>query len=260
MSALDRFQALQFGWRDVLDIIIVGFVIYNVLLLIRGTRAMQMTVGLLAIGAAYFVSRAFDLLALEAVSREVLFYLPFAIIVLFQHEIRRALASFGRNPLVSFLSHAPSTTHLDEIVKACSNLASHRIGALVAIEGTQSLRTYSESGKALDALVSSELLQNIFIPNTPLHDGAVIIQADRIVAAGAFLPLSSNADISRDFGTRHRAAIGLSEETDAFVIVISEETGAIGVAVEGVLHEDLGGPALRDFVSLYVTQGKRVRA
>ncbi|MEO8215682.1 MAG: diadenylate cyclase CdaA [Acidobacteriota bacterium] len=260
MNALARFHALQFGWRDVLDILIVGFVMYNVLLLIRGTRAMQMTVGLLAIGVAYFVARTFDLLALEAVSREVLFYLPFAIIVLFQHEIRRALASFGRNPLVSFLSHAPSTTHLDEIVKACMELAARRIGALIAIERTQSLRTYAESGKALDALISSELLQNIFIPNTPLHDGAAIVQSDRIVAAGTFLPLSSNIDISRDFGTRHRAAIGLSEETDAFVIVISEENGALGVAVEGILHENLKGSALADFIAIYVTAGKRAQS
>ena len=252
MSFYERLEGLHFGWRDTIDILIVAFVLYNMLLLIRGTRARQMAVGLVLIASAYFVARAFDLLALEALSQQILFYLPFAIVVLFQHEIRRALASFGRNPLISFLARPVKENQLDHIVMAAAELARRKIGALMAIERTQSLRAYTEGGKLVDALVSSDLLLNIFIPNTPLHDGAVIVQRDRIAAAGCFLPLSSNSDISKDFGTRHRAAVGLSEETDAFVIVISEENGSMAVAMEGALHENLSAEQLSELMNTHV--------
>jgi diadenylate cyclase len=252
MTLYERLAALQFGWRDALDILIVAFLIYNILMLIRGTRAMQMAIGLSVIASAYFIARAFDLLALEALSQQILFYLPFAIIVLFQHEIRRALASFGKNPLIALFAPRTEDSHIDEIAEAAVNLAKHRVGALIAIERTQSLRAFAETGKKLDAMVSADLLVNIFTPNAPLHDGAAIIQGDRIFAAGVFLPLSSSAEIPALYGTRHRAALGLSEETDAMVLVISEENGSIGAALEGVLHENLSEQAVRIFLTDHV--------
>ena len=254
MSVLERLQALQLGWRDAVDILLVSFVLYNILVLIRGTRAMQMAIGLLLIASTYFVASALDLLALQALSQQILFYLPFAIIVLFQHEIRRALASFGKNPLISFISPPARSSHLSEIVEASVQLAKRRIGALIVLERTQNLRAFVETGRSLDAIVSSELLQNIFLPNTPLHDGAVIVQGDRIAAAGTFLPLSSNADIAAGYGTRHRAAVGMTEETDALVIVISEENGSIALAIEGVLHENLDAAAIERLLESQAVQ------
>ncbi|HUO84581.1 MAG TPA: diadenylate cyclase CdaA [Thermoanaerobaculia bacterium] len=249
----ERLTTIDFGWRDAVDIVVVALILYNILVLIRGTRAMQMSMGLLALIGANFIASALDLLALEALSREILFYLPFAIIVLFQHEIRRALASFGRNPLVAFLSERSGALDVEAIVKAANDLASERVGALLAIERTQALRMYTDSGKKLDALVSYELLVTLFTHNAPLHDGAVVLQGDRIVAAAVFLPLSGNVDISKQYGTRHRAALGLSEETDAFVIVASEERGTIGVALDGVLYENLDPQTLGEMLRIHVS-------
>ncbi|HVT43019.1 MAG TPA: diadenylate cyclase CdaA [Thermoanaerobaculia bacterium] len=257
---LERLNTLDFGWRDAVDILVVAFILYNILILIRGTRAMQMAFGLMAIGGAYFIARALDLLALEALAREILFYLPFAIIVLFQHEIRRALTSFGQSPLSPFLSHRATESPFEEILSASTELARRKVGALIVMERTQSLRMFTESGKTLDAYLSAELLLNIFTPNTPLHDGAVVVHHGRILAAGCFLPLSSNTDISKNYGTRHRAALGLSEETDALVIVISEENGSIAVTLDGVLYENLDPEALEDFLLVYVgPKGKERR-
>ncbi len=241
---LERMMALQFGWRDALDIGIVAFILYTILNLIRGTRAMQMSVGLLMLGGAFLLGRTLDLVALETLSRQILFYLPFAVIVLFQHEIRRALAAFGTNPLLSFFGRRPDDEGLSAIFEAANDLAAAKTGALIVIERTQSLRAYIESGRKVDATLSRELLVNLFAPNTPLHDGAVVIQAGRIAAASVFLPLSANLDISASHGTRHQAAVGLSEETDALVVVVSEEEGTISVAVEGTLIEALDRDAL----------------
>ncbi len=253
----DRLRLLQFGWRDAIDIVIVALILYNILVLIRGTRAMQMSIGLLILIAANFVASTLNLVALETLSREILFYLPFAIIVLFQHEIRRALASFGRNPLVAFLSERPDAFEGDAVVKAAGRLAADRIGALIVVERTQSLRMYTDSSKKLDAIVSYEILVTIFTHNTPLHDGAVVIQGNRIGAAGVFLPLSANVDISKQYGTRHRAALGLSEETDAFVVVVSEENGTIGVALDGVLYENLDPDTLSEMLRIHVAPRRR---
>lgn len=243
-SFLEKLQILRFGWKDAIDVLIVAIILYNVLALIRRTRAMQMTVGILLLGAAYFVARTFDLIALETVSREIFFYLPFAAIVLFQHELRRALANFGRTPLISFLAR---TREVDvaPLVNTAAELARRGIGALIVLERGDSLRAQIESGKLLDAVVSVELLTNIFTPNTPLHDGAVIIRENRIAAAGVFLPLSPENTAAGTHGTRHRAALGMSEETDALVVVVSEETGSIAIALDGVLYENLTTEELR---------------
>jgi diadenylate cyclase len=244
MNYWDRLVSLQFTWRDLADVVIVAVIIYNILALIRGTRAMQISIGLLLLGSTFFVARAFDLPALEAISREILFYLPFAVIVLFQHEIRRALARVGTNPLLSLFRRGGGPVALEAIVGATTALSANRFGALIAIERTQSLRMYAEPAKAIDAVVSRELLVSIFNPGGPLHDGAVIVRGNRIVAAGALLPLTATLDPKLAHGTRHRAALGLSEESDALVVVVSEENGSIAMATEGVLHENLDLDAL----------------
>ena len=248
MNWYDRLLQLQFTWRDAVDVVIVAFIIYGILALIRGTRAMQVSIGLLVLASSFFVARQFDLPALEAISREILFYLPFAVIVLFQTEIRRALARMASNPLVAFFSPAATNVPADAIVGACGILAANRIGALIAVERTQSLRMYAESAKNVDAVISSELLVSIFTPGGPLHDGAAIVRGNRIVAAGAFLPLTTTPPPKLEHGTRHRAALGLSEDSDAIVIVISEENGSMAVASEGVLRENLDAERLRAVV------------
>jgi diadenylate cyclase len=239
MSLYDRLLSLQFTWRDAVDVVIVAVILYNILALIRGTRAMQVSIGLLVLGSSFFVARAFDLPALEAISRQILFYLPFAVIVLFQTEIRRGLARMASNPLLAFFGRNGTMTPLDAVLDAADILSAKRIGALIAIERTQSLRMIADASKPVDALISAELLVSIFTPGGPLHDGAAIVHGNRLVAAGAFLPLTASDDPKLAHGTRHRAALGLSEESDAVVIVISEENGEIALASEGALQERL---------------------
>ena len=249
---INKISALELGPLDAVDILIVAFLLYNLLLLIKGTRAMQMLFGLLALFALSFFAEQMQLLALESLSEALLLYIPFAIIVLFQHEIRRALATFGRTPLVSFFSDRHTVTRSDAIVRAAERMSEDRTGALMVIERTQSLKLYTDSGKRLDAIVSSELIVSLFTHNTPLHDGATVFVGNRIAAAGVFLPLSSNTNISKQYGTRHRAALGLSEETDAFIIVVSEENGSIGVALDGVLYENLSPETLTEMIRIHV--------
>ena len=245
MNFFDRIFTLQFTWRDAADILIVAIIIYSILALIRGTRAMQISIGLMVLGSTFFVARAFDLPALEAISRQILFYLPFAVIILFQQEIRRALARVGGNPFLPFLRRGDGRIPYDAILNACDVLASKTMGALIAIEGRQTLRMYEDGAKPVDAIVTTELLVAIFTPGGPLHDGAVIVRGNRIAAANAFLPLTGTPDPKLAHGTRHRAALGLSEESDAFVIIISEENGSVAVASEGVLREHLDHEQLR---------------
>jgi diadenylate cyclase len=242
-------MSLQFTWRDAIDVLAVAIIIYGILNLIRGTRAMQISIGLIILASTFFIARAFDLTALEAVSREILFYLPFAVIVLFQQEIRRALARMGGNPFLAIFRRRNGGVPIDAILDACDALATNGIGALIAIEGAQTLRMYEETAKPIDAIVSAELLVAIFTPGGPMHDGAVIVRGGRIVAAGAFLPLTTAADPKLAHGTRHRAALGLSEESDALLIVISEENGSIAAASEGTLNENLDRMMLRQLLA-----------
>lgn len=248
-SWLDRLFSLQLTWRDAIDILLVAIIIYNILALIRGTRAMQISIGLMLLGSTFFIARAFDLPALEVISGQILFYLPFAVIVLFQHEIRRALARVGANPFLALFRRRPPAVPYGLVIDATSVLASKKIGALIAIEGAQTLRAYEESAKAVDGLVSVELLVNIFTPDAPLHDGSVIIRGNRVAAAGAFLPLTPTPDPALAHGTRHRAALGLSEESDALVIVVSEENGSIAAAADGVLTENLSRESLHTLLA-----------
>lgn len=249
MNVFDRLFQLNPTWRDAVDIIIVAFIIYSILTLIRGTRAMQISLGLMVLGSTFFVARAFDLPALEAISAQILFYLPFAVIVLFQQEIRRGLARIIGDPLALVFRRPAGEFPIAAVLNACDVLAPKRVGALIAIEGRQTLRMYEEGAKPIDALTTTELLVAIFTPGGPLHDGAAILRGNRIVAANAFLPLTSTPDPQLAHGTRHRAAIGLSEESDALVIVVSEENGSIAVAADGVLREHVDRDTLRNLLT-----------
>jgi uncharacterized protein (TIGR00159 family) len=240
------------GWRDLLDVLVVAVVIYNLLLLIRGTRAVQIVLGIVFVGGVYYVARLARLAALEAILEKFLIVLPFAILVLFQHEIRRALASFGRNPFWGLAAHQEVESTFNEIVLAATTLAARRVGALIVIERLEGLREYIENGILLDADLSFDLLLNIFAPETPLHDGAVIVQNDRIAAAACFLPLTLNPELSKEFGTRHRAALGITEETDAVAVVVSEETGIISLAFGGQMVRDLDSKTLRNSLYKYL--------
>jgi uncharacterized protein (TIGR00159 family) len=239
-------------WRDVLDILLVALVIYNLLLLIRGTRAVQILLGILFVAAAYYLAGAAELLTLQALLANFLLVLPFAIIVLFQHEIRHALASFGRNPLWGIGAHREMESTINEIVLAAAALADRRIGALIVVQRLEGLRNYIENGVAIDARVTYDLLINLFHPETPLHDGAVIVQQDRVAAAACFLPLTLNPELSKEFGSRHRAALGISEEADALAVVVSEETGTISLAIHGELIRDLDSKTLRNSLYKYL--------
>lgn len=239
-------------WRDVLDVTLVALVIYNLLLLIRGTRAVQILLGILFVSAAYYVAGVAELLTLQALLGNFLLVLPIAIVVLFQQEIRHALASFGRNPLWGLGAHQKVESTIKEIVLAATTLADRRIGALMVVQRLEGLRNYIENGVTIDAKVTYDLLINLFTPETPLHDGAVIIHQDRIAAAACFLPLTLNPELSKEFGSRHRAALGISEEVDALAVVVSEETGAISIAFHGELMQDLDAKTLRNSLYKYL--------
>jgi diadenylate cyclase len=231
-------------WYDAIDIALVTILIYNVLLLIRGTRSVRILVGLLIVALVYQGAKFIGLRTLEAIIESFFLFLPFAVIVLFQDQIRRALANLGRTPLLGRSAHQVDPAY-NEVVLAAATLASRRIGALIVFERREGLRNFVENGIRLDALVSYDLLVNLFTPETPLHDGAVVVQGDRIAAAACFLPLSTDPGLSREMGTRHRAALGISEETDAVAVVVSEETGRISLAVNGRLEQALDSKSLR---------------
>jgi len=239
-------QRPDIGWTDVLDVIIVSVLIYELLLLIRGTRAAQMALSGGFLLMLYFLSQWLQLETVNWVIRNLAAYVVFAIIVLFQADIRRALAHFGRAPFFRYFEraeHADET--IEELVTAAGSLSTRRTGALIVLERQIGLRNYIEGGIPLDALITYDLLASIFQESSPLHDGAVIVQGDRIAAAACFLPLSVNPRVSRDLGTRHRAALGLTEENDALAIVVSEETGTISLAMGGDMERALTPDALR---------------
>jgi diadenylate cyclase len=235
------------SWWDAVDIVLVSVLIYELLLLIRGTRAVQMALSAGFLIGLFFVSRWFDLETVNWVIRNAATYVGFAIIVLFQADIRRALAHFGRAPFFQYFEHVSSAAEtIEDLVVAASTLSARRIGAIVVVERQIGLRNYIEGGIPLDATITYDLLATIFQPGSPLHDGAAIVQSDRIAAAACFLPLSINPRVSRELGTRHRAALGITEENDAVAIVVSEETGSISLALAGGLERGLTPERLRD--------------
>src|SRR5262245_16633300 len=240
-------------FRHVLDILIVTILVYELLRLVHGTRAVQMAVGLGLVAFIYQISIWLELTTVQWVLRNAVFYVGFAVIVLFQHEIRAALTHLGNNIRLPISGKKRSANPFgqdwyDEVVLAATTLASEKTGALMVFERDVGLKTYIESGIRLDAKVNYDLLVTIFNTHTPLHDGAVIISNNRVAAACCFLPLTQNPLISRELGTRHRAAIGVTEDSDAFAVIVSEETGVISFAKEGRLKRNLEGPSLRSLI------------
>jgi len=235
--------------RSALDILIIAILVYYLLKLLRGTRALQMLVAIGLLILFYRGARWARLEMVEWLLTTMLPYIAIALIILFQPEIRRALSRFGRNvSLMKFASHNPKAMH-DDIVMAAEYFSQNRIGALMVVERQAGLRTYIESGIPLDAKLSYDLLVAIFRPGSPLHDGAVIVEGSRVAAAGCFLPLSLNPLISKQLGTRHRAAIGVTEDSDAVVVAVSEETGSISIASAGVIDTNLAPEDLSDRLS-----------
>src|SRR5512138_1187397 len=217
----------QFRWVDALDILIVALAIYQVIFALRGTRAFQMLLGLGLLYAASWASLRIGLITVNWALSNLLAVWLLALVVLFQPELRRALASVGRRGLLAAFSRYQEAHMIDEVVRALAGLAARKVGAILVVERESRLSDIVDSGTPVDAVVSRRLLESIFYPYSPLHDGAVILSNDRIVAAACFLPLSINAELPRDLGTRHRAAVGVTEESDAIAIVVSEETGTL---------------------------------
>lgn len=238
-------SGLSLGWWDVLDVVIVAFLLYEVLQFLRGTHAVQIALGGLMLVALYWASVLFNLQTVNWLLRTFLPVAVFGIIVVFQAEIRKGLAHLGRAPFLGGAARRRQEETVDEVVLAATALAAERTGAIVVLEREMGLRSYIETGIALEAVVTYDLLVSIFNPATPLHDGAVVIQGDRVAAAACFLPLTVNPLLSRTLGSRHRAAIGLSEDTDAVAVVVSEEAGLISVVEGGRIERGLDGPALR---------------
>jgi diadenylate cyclase len=234
---------------DVIDILIVSVIVYEVLKLIRGTHAVQMALGIAVIVGMFYMSRGFQLETLNWLIRNVVGYVVFAAIVLMQGDIRRALVHLGRARffrMFRYFDRPPADDDIvEELVVASTTLASKRTGALIVVERSIGLRNYIESGIPLDARVTYDLLVSIFQPSSPLHDGAVIIQGDRIAAAACFLPLTVNPRLSRELGSRHRAALGVTEENDAIAIVVSEETGVISLVMNGDIDRTIPPDQLR---------------
>jgi diadenylate cyclase len=248
------------GWWDLLDIAVVSILIYEFLKLIRGTRAVQMAVGSLLILGLFYLSRLAPLQTLNWLIRNMLVYVAFAAIVIFQSDIRRALAHFGQAPFFRYFNRQEAAGEtIEEVVVAATMLAAQRTGAIVAIEREIGLRNYIESGTPVDAELTYDLLVTIFQPGSPLHDGAVILQEDRVAAAACFLPLTVNPRVSRELGTRHRAAIGLTEESDAAAVVVSEETGQISLALDGRIERDLDADSLRERLHSLIMQRRTGR-
>jgi diadenylate cyclase len=256
----DILRRPSMGWWDLLDILVVSVLIYEVLKLIRGTRAVQMALGAALFVGLFYGSRWANLETVSWLVRTTAGYVVFAFIVLFQSDIRRALAHLGRAPFFRYLAEAESAAEsVEEIAVAASMLAAKRIGAIIAFERQIGLRNYVEGGIPLDAELTYDLLVSIFQPSSPLHDGAVIIQDDRVAAAACFLPLTVNPKLSKELGSRHRAAIGLTEENDSVAIVVSEETGIISVVVDGQIERGLDTDTLRTRLRSLLLQRKSQR-
>lgn len=233
---------LQDSIKDIIDILIVSYVIYKLIVLLRGTRAIQLLKGIIVVVIAWVISLWFELNTLQWMMNQMFTFGVVGVIIIFQPELRRALEQLGRGRLFSRTfseENQEINRMISEIMKSLMNLSRRRIGALVVFERQTGLNEYIESGTRIEAQISAELLTNIFIPNTPLHDGAVIMRSSRLMAAGCYLPLSENPFISKELGTRHRAAIGMSEVSDAVCVAVSEETGQISLALNGLVIRDI---------------------
>lgn len=242
---LEELLNFRYVW-DTVDIILVAFIIYYALRMLEGTRALQVLFGFVLLIILYYVSQK-GLFTLNWILGQFLGSIILIVVILFQNDIRRGLAAIGRRPFLLKISPGKSKELFsEEIVKAASYMANRHIGALIAIERSNSLADFIEIGMRIDALVSRELIISIFNPSSPLHDGGIIIVGNRILSAGSFFPLVTDPDLERELGTRHRAAIGLSTETDAVIIVVSEETGTISLAMGGEIKRGLDATSLNN--------------
>jgi diadenylate cyclase len=248
-SWLEALNLARFKLKDFVDIVLVAIGIYYLLIVIRGTRAMRIAIGIIFLVLLSYLSNEFKLETVQWLLSNFFTYLVIAIIILFQAEIRKTLAQFGKNPFRKRGTTDEDLRTLEEVCLAASLLASKRHGAIIVLEREQGLKNYIEGGRQINAEVNYDLLLSIFNPGSPLHDGAVIIQDNRVAAAACFLPLTSNPHLSTTFGTRHRAAVGLSEETDAVAVIVSEERGAISVAQNGRITKPMEGKALMKLLS-----------
>lgn len=239
----------QFRWQDLLDIIIVSVVVYRLLLMVKGTRTIYMLTGLVLLLVASIISRYAGLYTLDWMIQSVWAYVVIVLIILFQPEIRKALAQIGEAPFLSAFAKAEELKSLEEIVRAAIALSSRKIGALLVIQREMDLQDFIEIGVPLDARVSQEILLSIFHPTSPIHDGAVIIRGNRIRAAGCFLPITLDATLGTEYGTRHRAALGIAAESDAVAIIVSEETGGISIAMADKFETRIDMGTLRDILT-----------
>ena len=247
----------NFRLWDVIDILIVAFIIYRIILLIRGTRAVQMLIGLVVILGLYIMSLRVGFFTLHWILNNFIASMILVIIVIFQDDIRRALTRVGRNPFISSSGDRLEKIEVIEaIVRACLGLVEKRVGALIVFERKTGLKDYIEKGVLIDGCIQKETIISIFQPTSPLHDGALIIQEGRIAAAACLLPLDTDMEVSSTFGTRHRCALSLSKETDAVVIIVSEERGTISLAIEGTIRWNLNEQVLRDTLLKLLPLGK----
>ena len=249
MSILEHLRLLRPDWRDVIEILVVTFVLYRVMLLFHGTRAAQILIGIVLLVFAYAIALLFKLTMITYLLGIVFTYGAFAALVVFQPELRAALAHLGQAPVTRLFRHLHAEEVADAVADAIERLRQSGTGAIIALERDVSLNEYVESGSPMEAKLSADLLTTIFTPYTPLHDGAVIVRGDTIVGAGCILPLSQATLIDRSLGTRHRAALGLSEESDALVLVVSEETGIVSAASGGALTRGLDEQQVREILS-----------
>lgn len=241
------FESVFAGFRvhDAIDILLVAIIVYRVFVVLRGSHAIQVLVGLIFLSVLFALSKVFGLATIDWLLRHLFDSFFLIIIVLFQDDLRRALTFVSKNTFVTSKSDNLNSELVNEIAKAASQLAQKRMGGLIVIERENGLKNFIDTGAQIDAIIRSELIYSIFIPSSPIHDGAVIIQNGKLAAAGCFLPLTKNPNIDKTKGTRHRAALGLSEETDAVVVLISEESGSVHIVKAGRLsaalsEEELG--------------------
>jgi diadenylate cyclase len=248
-SGWEQLRLLRPGWGDLFEIVLVALLLYRVLLVLQRTRAMQIMLGVALLAGTYGAARLLDLILIRTLLETFFQYGAIAALVVFQPELRAALARLGRSRMIRFFQKMEGSKVIDEIVEATERLSRAKHGAIIAIEREVGLDEYAETGSQVQARVSAEMLATVFTPYSPLHDGAVLISGDQIRAAGAILPLTQSPVKDRSLGTRHRAALGLSEETDAVVVVVSEETAQVSVAIGGRLERGVTSERLREIAS-----------
>ena len=253
-STFEKFNMPQISWTDFVEIFVIAFLIYEIILWIKNTKAYALLKGVVVIGVFLLFAEIFEMNTILWIANKLFTILATVIVVVFQPELRKALEQLGRSNFFSNMIHFESNntsggkfsdTTIHEIIRACTEMAKVKTGALIIVEQNNILNDIERTGIAVDAIVTSQLLINIFEHNTPLHDGAVIIRGDRVAAATCYLPLSDNASLSKELGTRHRAGVGMSEIADSLTIIVSEQTGRISVAYEGELIRNVDTEFLR---------------